>query len=312
MKAVELVAPERLRLAEREAPAPGPDEVRIAVSVVGVCGTDLEFYRGRRTADYPFVLGHECSGRVEALGDGATGLTVGAPVTVRPNFGCGSCPDCLEGRENICSNSRGLGVTIDGCLSESIVAPARYVWPIPERMDLETAALIEPAAVGAVDLRRLAVEYEIRANPCWPMPHLRECLESLRHRGLLLGIISNAQFYTRELFDALLDATPEARGFDPDLQFYSYQHGRAKPGTALHELAVEALRQKRIGCHEVLFVGNDMLNDVLPASRVGFRTALFAGDARSLRRRQRDPRTEGISLDLVVTDLRQILAGIIV
>lgn len=178
--------------------------------------------------------------------------------------------------------------------------------------ELAGRGLIEPAAAGTVDLQRLAVEYEARANPCWPMPHLRGCLESIRGRGLLLGIISNAQFYTYELFNALLDTTPDARGFDPDLQFYSYQHGRAKPGTALYELAVEALRQKQIGCHEVLFVGNDMLNDVLPASRVGFRTALFAGDARSLRRRQGEPQIEGISPDLVVTDLRQILARIIV
>ncbi len=154
MRAVELVAPEDLRLAERERPEPGPGEVRIAVSNVGICGTDIEFYRGRRSASYPFVLGHECSGRVDAIGEGATGPPVGTPVTVRPNFGCGNCPDCLDGRENICSSSRGLGVTIDGCLSESIVAPERYVWPIPGGMDLETAALIEPTAVAERAVRR--------------------------------------------------------------------------------------------------------------------------------------------------------------
>ena len=154
MRSVELVAPESLRLAERDRPEPGPGEVRIAVSNVGVCGTDMEFYRGRRSAGYPFVLGHECSGRVDAIGEGVASTAVGTPVTVRPNFGCGDCPDCLAGRENICANSRGLGVTIDGCLSEFIVAPERYVWPIPDGMDLETATLIEPAAVAERAVRR--------------------------------------------------------------------------------------------------------------------------------------------------------------
>ena len=75
MKTVELVVPESLRLAERDRPEPGPGEVRIAVSNVGICGTDMEFYRGRRSAGYPFVLGHECSGRVDAIGEGAVSYT---------------------------------------------------------------------------------------------------------------------------------------------------------------------------------------------------------------------------------------------
>jgi 2-desacetyl-2-hydroxyethyl bacteriochlorophyllide A dehydrogenase len=165
MRTVELVAPERLQLTERADPEPGPEEVRIAVSTVGVCGTDMEFYRGRRSAGYPFVLGHECAGRIDALGAGVTDWEIGSPVTVRPNFGCGTCPLCTEGRDNLCPGGRGLGVTIDGCLSEYIVAPACYVWPVPEGMDLETAALIEPAAVaeravcraGSIAGRRLLV-----------------------------------------------------------------------------------------------------------------------------------------------------------
>jgi len=154
MKVVELVAPGHLKLAERAEPTPGPGEVRIALSCVGICGTDMEFYAGRRSAGTPFILGHECSGRVDAVGPGVEDWETGTAVTVRPNFGCGTCALCGDGRENICPNGRGLGVTIDGCLAESIVVPARTMWRVPEGMDLETAALIEPAAVAERAVRR--------------------------------------------------------------------------------------------------------------------------------------------------------------
>ncbi|HUT14269.1 MAG TPA: HAD family hydrolase [Thermoguttaceae bacterium] len=161
-------------------------------------------------------------------------------------------------------------------------------------------------ALRSVDLKRLAVEYEARANPCWPMPHLQDCLERLHRHGLLLGIISNAQFYTAYLFEALLGESAEGCGFERDLQYYSYLYGRAKPGTALFATARATLEQRRIEPEEVLYVGNDILNDVLPAREVGFRTALFAGDARSLRRREEDSRAAGISPDLIITDLAQL------
>ena len=178
--------------------------------------------------------------------------------------------------------------------------------------ELAPNGVIEPLDARAVDPRRLAVEYEARANPCWPMPGIRDCLEHLRGRELLLGIVSNAQFYVLELFEALLDGPPEVWGFQRDLQFYSYRHGRAKPGTALFEAAVGTLRRRGVAAAEVLYVGNDMLNDVFPARQVGFRTALFAGDARSLRRRTESPQVDGISPDLVVTDLSQLPDTIIV
>ncbi len=161
-----------------------------------------------------------------------------------------------------------------------------------------------------VDLASLAVEYEVRVNPTWPMPRAAESLRDLRERGLRLGIISNAQFFTRELFPALLHQTAEALGFEPALQFYSYQTGRAKPGSFLYKQAAEALFDVGVPARNVLYIGNDMLNDVTAAHKVGFQTALFAGDARSLRLRSNDARVAGIVPDVIVTDLAQ-LAGCI-
>ncbi len=173
--------------------------------------------------------------------------------------------------------------------------------------EMANCGLLGPCCVSALDPRRFAMEYEARANPCWPMPHLQECLEGLRGKGLLLGIISNAQFYTSLLFEALLGEPAQHWGFDRDLQFYSYQRDRAKPGTELYEMAVAALDNRAVRPHNVVYVGNDMLNDIWPASRVGLRTALFAGDARSLRWRGNVPEIEGLRPDLVLTGLMQLV-----
>jgi putative hydrolase of the HAD superfamily len=161
-------------------------------------------------------------------------------------------------------------------------------------------------AVGAIELHWLALEYEVRVNPVWPMPGLRACLGQLRDRGLVLGLISNAQFFTPELFPALLHKPAEHWGFDPKLQFFSYQYGRAKPGEELFRRALRVLENRGVRPENTLYVGNDMLNDICPAHKLGFRTALFAGDQRSLRLREGDPRVEGLEPDLEVTDLRQL------
>jgi len=156
-------------------------------------------------------------------------------------------------------------------------------------------------------LQRLAVEYEARVNPVWPMPHLQPTLEALRAAELRLGVISNAQFYTPELFVALLGKSLQDLAFPPEMQYYSYQSGEAKPGLALYQAAEQGLHARGIAPHEVLYVGNDLLKDCTPAAKVGFRTALFAGDSRSLRLREDDPRVAGVTPDLVLTDLFDVL-----
>ena len=177
--------------------------------------------------------------------------------------------------------------------------------------NLAEQAGLEAGAYEGVDVARLAVECETRANPSWPMPGAAECLAELGRHGIVLGIVSNAQFYTLELIEALFGFRAESLGFDPALQFYSYQHGWGKPSRRLFEMAVGELADRGIEPREVVYVGNDMLNDVLAASEVGFHTALFAGDARSLRRREGDPRLEDTVPDLVLTELGQLVECII-
>ena len=167
------------------------------------------------------------------------------------------------------------------------------------------ADLVDDAS--RIDVASFAVEFELRVNPTWPMPSAAATLDQLQSRGLMLGIVSNAQFFTPHLFDALLDRDLEELGFSPDLTYFSYEHRQAKPGTALYALAKTKLADLGISASQVLYVGNDMLNDVTAASRVGFRTALFAGDQRSLRLRTDDERVHGVEADIVVTELPQLI-----
>ncbi|HIJ56857.1 MAG TPA: HAD family hydrolase [Deltaproteobacteria bacterium] len=156
-------------------------------------------------------------------------------------------------------------------------------------------------------VREYAVEFELLANPVYPMPHLKEILVHCKDSGIPMGIISNAQFYTPLLFNWYLGSDPEDLGFFTDLIIYSYQTGHAKPSMVLFDIAVKRLRKYNINPRSVVYVGNDMLNDVYPADRVGFQTALFAGDDRSLRLRDNDPRCSDISANLVITDLIQLI-----
>lgn len=156
-------------------------------------------------------------------------------------------------------------------------------------------------------VRAFAVEFELIVNPVYPMPNLEKMLSNCKKSKILMGIISNAQFFTPYLFTWFLYLSPEDLGFKSDLIFYSYKSGHAKPSPFMFEAAAKNLKNIDISAHSVLYIGNDMLNDIYPAKMVGFKTALFAGDARSLRLRKNHPRCQNLSADIVITDLVQIL-----
>ena len=155
--------------------------------------------------------------------------------------------------------------------------------------------------------RSFAVEFEMIVNPVYPMPNLEKMLSACRRSDMVTGIISNAQFFTPYLFYWFFDSKSEQLGFNPDLIFYSHKTGHAKPSTFMFERAAENLEHMKIPSSSVLYIGNDMLNDIFPAKMTGFKTALFAGDARSLRLREDHPECRTISPDIVITDLVQLL-----
>ncbi len=172
------------------------------------------------------------------------------------------------------------------------------------RILVRNGLIVGKITPGAVE--RASLEYECRVNPTWPMPGLEGTLKEIARRNLILGIISNAQFYTPLLFPAFLGRSHRELGFE--ICIWSYQVGEAKPSQALFLKALAALeRSHGILPREVLYVGNDMLNDIRPAFLTGCRTALFAGDGRSLRIRAEEPLCSGLEPDAVLTGLAQIV-----
>ncbi|WP_235908482.1 HAD family hydrolase [Roseiconus nitratireducens] len=154
---------------------------------------------------------------------------------------------------------------------------------------------------------RLAAEYEARVNPTWPMPGAQRVLSELHGSDRPLGIVSNAQGFTLPLVQELAGRFGVDSVFDPNLCVFSNRYRQAKPGPRLFDVLCDGLRRAGISPHQAIYVGNDRLNDVWAASQAGLRTAWFVGDRRSMRDRQDDPRMQGLSEDLVLTDLRELL-----
>lgn len=154
---------------------------------------------------------------------------------------------------------------------------------------------------------RAAVTYECLTNPVWPMPGAAELLGRIAQTNIPVGLISNAQFYTPLLFPALFERTLADLGVDDCLCNWSYRRGVAKPALRLFETVREVLlRNYAVAPENVLYIGNDMLNDILPAQQAGFSTCLFAGDSRSLRLREEEPRCAHLRPDSAVGTLAQL------
>lgn len=162
---------------------------------------------------------------------------------------------------------------------------------------------------GAAEIEELALAYELRANPVWPMPAARSTLLELAARGYRLGLVSNAQFFTPLLFPALMAAELGELGIDPQLCAFSFREGHAKPSPMIFRGPLSGLRERDgIVPREVLYVGNDMRNDIAAAAVAGCRTCLFAGDARSLRLRHADSALAGIQPEAIIRSLPELLS----
>lgn len=150
------VASRPLRLEDVPVPAPGPGEVLIRVRACGVCRTDLHIVEGELPMrKSPIIPGHQVVGTVEALGREVSGLSKGQRVGVAwLRHTCGQCRFCTSGRENLCERAQFTGWTNDGGYAELAVAPADFVYPIPEGFgDLEAAPLLCAGIIGYRSLR---------------------------------------------------------------------------------------------------------------------------------------------------------------
>ncbi|MFE6943695.1 L-idonate 5-dehydrogenase [Streptomyces chartreusis] len=152
-----------LRVEELPVPLPGPGQALVAVRYGGVCGSDLHYWRHGGVGDFrlrePMLLGHEVVGTVVAYGDGASGPLAGTAVAVHPATPCGRCPECVDGRRNVCRDTRYLGSAarfphVQGGFAARVVVPADQLRPLPAGLDLRRAALAEPLSVALHAVRR--------------------------------------------------------------------------------------------------------------------------------------------------------------
>ena len=152
------------RVEVREAPDPkieGSCDVLLRVEAVGVCGSDMHYFRtgriGEQVVQFPWTVGHECAATVVEVGSDVTNVRAGDRVVVDPLLPCGQCDQCTGGRVHTCRNQRFLGnpAQKSGALAELLVMPAGSCFPIPDEVTPERGVLLEPFSIGLY-CRRLA------------------------------------------------------------------------------------------------------------------------------------------------------------
>jgi L-iditol 2-dehydrogenase len=148
MKAAFLIEPKNILLKEVPIPEPKFGEVRIKISKIGICGSDVHLFLGHRLLEKPTIIGHEGIGIIDKIGDGVENRKLGERVVIEPNIPCRNCKYCLSGRGTICSNKKVLGVNQSGCFAEYITVPSEFAWKITENISDENAVTIEPMAVA--------------------------------------------------------------------------------------------------------------------------------------------------------------------
>jgi len=162
MKSLMLTGIRSLEILNRPDPEIQRDaDVLLKINCVGVCGSDVHYYRTGRIGDqivnFPYTVGHECSATVIAVGKHVDRLRVGDRVAVDPAVACQSCDQCLAGRHHTCRRLAFLGCPgqMHGCLSDLLVMPQESCYKIPDSMTDVQAALVEPLSIGMYATRFL-------------------------------------------------------------------------------------------------------------------------------------------------------------
>jgi threonine dehydrogenase-like Zn-dependent dehydrogenase len=182
MKAVVVHEPGKVTLAEIPEPSNGLGEALLQVRMIGLCGTDLNTFRGKNPlVSFPRVLGHEVAATILHTNSGLlNGLSEGTAVTLAPYTACGQCASCLRGRPNACRSNQTLGVQRDGALTERIAIPIEKLYGA--HLSLKELCLVEPLTVGfhAVARGRVNAQDTVAVFGCG---------------GVGLGAISAAAFH---------------------------------------------------------------------------------------------------------------------
>lgn len=133
-----------------DAPMPemGHNDVLIKIKKTAICGTDVHIYNwdewAQKVIPVPMVVGHEYSGVIAAIGSEVKNCKIGDRVSGEGHIACGFCRNCRAGRRHLCRATIGVGVTRPGCFAEYLVIPAENVYPLPENISDDQAAIFDP------------------------------------------------------------------------------------------------------------------------------------------------------------------------
>ena len=164
MQALLLTEYRKLELTSLDRPTVGPDDVLVSVRACGICGSDVHGYdgsTGRRIP--PLVMGHESAGVVAEVGANVTHVRPGDHVALDSLLSCGVCELCRHGKTNMCAGRRILGVACNefrqqGAFAEFVVVPQQAIYPVPNELPFEHAALVEPVSVALHAVGRLRID----------------------------------------------------------------------------------------------------------------------------------------------------------
>jgi threonine 3-dehydrogenase len=137
-----------IELRDVEMPSVGHNDVRIRVKRTAICGTDMHIYNwdpwAQKRIPVPMTVGHEYCGEIVEIGSEVTGLAIGDRVSGEGHITCGFCRNCRAGRRHLCRNTVGVGVNRPGCFADYVVIPAVNAFKLPDSIDDEIAAILDP------------------------------------------------------------------------------------------------------------------------------------------------------------------------
>jgi len=150
MKAAVIREYGKISLEEVQKPVLLPGNVMVRVKYASICGSDQHIFKGEfhpRTK-LPMIPGHEFAGVIDEVGHDVKNLKAGQKVTVDPIIWCGKCPACLAGHYPACTSLKLVGIDIDGGFAEFVSVPEHMIFPIPDHISDEHAALVEILSIG--------------------------------------------------------------------------------------------------------------------------------------------------------------------
>ena len=153
MKAAYLLKTGEIGFKDLPIPEPKGDQALIKIGSVGICGSDVHYYKHGRIGSFvvkePLILGHESAGEVVDIGRNVKRLKIGDRVAIEPGVPCRKCFYCRRGNYNLCSDMVFYGTPpVDGTFREYITHPSDFVYPLPNTMGFDEGAMLEPLSVG--------------------------------------------------------------------------------------------------------------------------------------------------------------------